>query len=189
MSPASTPDIRTTPIPPCPKALANAQIVVVLFTRKSKKAQLFLITTVENAPFGNTKYHKSCCKAYVSKQNLSPCSNFKSTRLTSASCNQNPSSNEDNFTIVTRSRASEIDWTYCIFCIHKAFKHDRKMHKVSSENRTQSIKRVAEQISDSEMIFKVTSEDFAENALYHSACITRYLLSQNRDRGTSDVRA
>jgi len=50
------------------------------------------------------------------------------------------------------------------------------MHKVSSENRTQSIKRVAEQISDSEMIFKVTSEDFAENALYHSACITRYLL-------------
>jgi hypothetical protein len=46
-------------------------------------------TTVENAPFGNTKYHKSCCKAYVSKQNLSPCSNFKSTRLTSASCNQN----------------------------------------------------------------------------------------------------
>ena len=44
------------------------------------------------------------------------------------------------------------------------------MHKVSSENRTQSIKRVAEQISDSEMIFKV------ENALYHSACITRYLL-------------
>ena len=101
-------------------------------------------TTVENAPFGNTKYHKSCCKAYVSKQNLSPCSNFKSTRLTSASCNHNPSSNEDNFTIETRSRASEIDWTYCIFCIHKAFKHDRKMHKVSSENRTQSIKRVAE---------------------------------------------
>jgi hypothetical protein len=50
------------------------------------------------------------------------------------------------------------------------------MHKVSSENRTQSIKRVAEQISESEMIFKVTSEDFAENALYHSACITRYLL-------------
>jgi hypothetical protein len=50
------------------------------------------------------------------------------------------------------------------------------MHKFSSENRTQSIKRVAEQISDSEMIFKVTSEDFAENALYHSACIKRYLL-------------
>jgi hypothetical protein len=49
------------------------------------------------------------------------------------------------------------------------------MHKVSAENRTQSIKRVAEQISDSEMIFKVTSEDFAENALYHSACIARYV--------------
>jgi hypothetical protein len=26
------------------------------------------------------------------------------------------------------------------------------------------------------MIFKVTSEDFTENALYHSACIARYLL-------------
>jgi hypothetical protein len=51
------------------------------------------------------------------------------------------------------------------------------MHKVSSENRTQSIKRVADwQISDSEMIFKVTSEDFAENALYHSTCIARYFL-------------
>ena len=90
---------------------------------------------------------------------------------------------------MTQSRASEIDWTACIICKLKAFKHDRKMHKVSSENRTRSIKRVAEQISDSQMIFKVTSEDFAENALYHSACITRYLLSQNRDRGTSDVRA
>jgi hypothetical protein len=98
---------------------------------------------VENTPFGNTKYHKSCYKAFTSKQNLSTCS----TRPTSASCNQNPSSNEDNFTIVTRSRSSEIDWTACIFCKHKAFKHDRKMHKVSSENRTQSIKRVAEQIS------------------------------------------
>ena len=50
------------------------------------------------------------------------------------------------------------------------------MHKVSSENRTQSIKPVAEQISDSEMIFKVTSEDFVENAFYHSACVARYLL-------------
>ena len=102
-------------------------------------------TTVENAPFGNAKYHKSCYKAFTSKQNLSTCSNFKSTRPTSASCNQNPSSSEDNFTIVTRSRASEIHWTAWIFCKHKAFKHDRKMHKVSWENRTQSIKRVAEQ--------------------------------------------
>ena len=46
---------------------------------------------------------------------------------------------------MTRSRASEIHWTACIFCKHKAFKHDRKMHKVSWENRTQSIKRAAEQ--------------------------------------------
>ena len=86
-------------------------------------------TTVENAPFGNTKYHKSCCKAYVSKQNLSPCSNFKSTRLTSASCNQNPSSNEDNVTIVTRSRASEIDWTYCIFAYTKPLNMTEKCTK------------------------------------------------------------
>ena len=63
------------------------------------------------------------------------------------------------------------------------------MHNVSSEN---SIKRVAEQISDSEMIFKVTSEDFAENALYYSACITRYLfinIKTEIEGGTSDVRA
>jgi hypothetical protein len=46
---------------------------------------------------------------------------------------------EDHFTIVTRSRASEIDWTDCsefvnfvitLICKHKAFKHNRKMHKV-----------------------------------------------------------
>ena len=84
-------------------------------------------TTVENAPFGNTKYHKSCYKPFTSKQILSTCSNLKSTRPISASCNQNPSSNEDNFTIVTRSRASVIDWKAFIFCKHKAFKHDRKM--------------------------------------------------------------
>ena len=66
------------------------------------------------------------------------------------------------------------------------------MHNVSSENRTQGIKRVAEQISDSKMIFKVTSEDIAENALYHSAFITRYLLRNiktENEGGTSDVRA
>jgi hypothetical protein len=50
------------------------------------------------------------------------------------------------------------------------------IHGRNKKNITQRIKRVAEQIADSEMIFKVTSEDFVENALYHSACITRYLL-------------
>jgi hypothetical protein len=51
-----------------------------------------------------------------------------------------------------------------------AFKHDRKMHKVSSENRTQSIKRVAEQISESEMIFKVTSPiDFGSSRSCHNS--------------------
>ena len=121
-------------------------------------------TTVKNAPFENTKYHKSCYKAFTSKHNLSTCSNFKSTCPTSASCNQNQSSNEDHFTIVTRSRASEIDWTDCsefvnfvitLICKHKAFKHNRKMHKVLSENRTQRIKRVVEQISDSEMKWRL----------------------------------
>jgi hypothetical protein len=75
---------------------------------------LQIVDITQIFPFRNTKYHKSCYKAFTSMQNLSTCSNFKSTRPTSASCNQNPSSREDNFTIVTRSRASEIDWTACI---------------------------------------------------------------------------
>ena len=42
------------------------------------------------------------------------CQHVPTLNPTSASCNQNSSSSEDNFTIVTRSRASEIDWTACI---------------------------------------------------------------------------
>jgi hypothetical protein len=130
---------------------------------------------VENTPFGNTKYHKSCYKAFTSKQNLSTCSNFKSTRPTSASCNQNPSSNEDNFTIVTRSRSSEIVGQLAYFANTKPLNTTEKCTKFRRKIEPKVLS-VLRNKYHSEMIFKVTSEDFAENVLYHSACITRYLL-------------
>jgi hypothetical protein len=100
-------------------------------------------TTVENAPFGNAKYHKSCYKHLP----------------VSTTCQHVPTLNPhvrlQHHAIRIHHQVKIISLLWhdlelpksigqLAFCKHKAFKHDRKMHKVSSENRTQSIKRVAE---------------------------------------------
>ena len=50
------------------------------------------------------------------------------------------------------------------------------MHKVSSDERIQSIIHTATLTSDNEMLYQISCADFSEKAVYHSACITKYLL-------------
>ncbi|CAC5362215.1 unnamed protein product [Mytilus coruscus] len=133
--------------------------------------------TVEGLPLDRIKYHKSCYQAFTIKQNLTTFSDNNLVRQSTSSCTKIPLCKDDTqSTILARSRVPEIDWMVCIFCRYKAFRQDKKLHKVSSAERIQCIMRTAKNISDSEMIFKITSEIFAENALYHSACTTKYLL-------------
>ena len=75
--------------------------------------------------------------------------------------------------ITTRS-----DWQSCIFCTNKTYKKDGKLHKVESEERMTNILETASpgHNLDHEIEFKVLHEHFYDNALYHSACMTNYLL-------------
>ncbi|VDI47141.1 Hypothetical predicted protein [Mytilus galloprovincialis] len=73
--------------------------------------------------------------------------------------------------ITTRS-----EWYSCIFCKNKTYKKDAKLHKVESEDRIKNILEAARINSDHEIESTVLHENFTENALYHSACITKYLL-------------
>ncbi|VDI78141.1 Hypothetical predicted protein [Mytilus galloprovincialis] len=73
--------------------------------------------------------------------------------------------------ITTRS-----EWYSCIFCKNKTYKKDAKLHKVESEDRIKNILEAARINSDHEIESTVLHENFTENALDHSACITKYLL-------------
>ena len=73
--------------------------------------------------------------------------------------------------ITTRS-----DWQSCIFCTNKTYIKDGKLHKVESEERMKNILEAARHNLDYEIEIKVLHEHFFDNALYHSDCMTNYLL-------------
>jgi hypothetical protein len=83
------------------------------------------------------KYHRSCCKSYTSKLNLTRYSHetvSKQKNTDSACMNSTAASS----VITTRS-----DWQSCIFCTNKTYKKDGKLHKVESEERMKNILEAA----------------------------------------------
>jgi hypothetical protein len=81
--------------------------------------------------------------------------------------------------ITTRS-----DWQSCIFCTNKTYKKDGKLHKVESEERMKNILEAASpgHNLDHEIEFKVLHGHVYDNALYHSACKTNYLLKMPKKK-------
>jgi hypothetical protein len=55
-----------------PTTKGRSTFISAVKKRKDEVYRKFVdeYTPVENAPFGNTKYHKSCYKTFTSKQNL-----------------------------------------------------------------------------------------------------------------------
>ena len=130
---------------------------------------------VANIPVESIKYHRSCYKSFTSKHNLSASVFSEQSPQPSTSTHK---TSECSPVIMTRStRVSDTaDWSACIFCKHKTYKKEKKMHKVSSDERIQSIIHTATLTSDNEMLYQISCADFSEKAVYHSACITKYLL-------------
>jgi hypothetical protein len=66
--------------------------------------------------------------------------------------------------------------------MNKTYKKDGKLHKVESEERMKNILEAARHNLDHEIEFKVLHEHFYDNALYHSVCMTNYLLKTPKEK-------
>lgn len=68
------------------------------------------------------------------------------------------------------------DIALCIFCRKQAFKKDRKLHKIKTAEPLQNVKDAAEGQNDYNMCGLLSNATFIDKAVYHSGCITTYLL-------------
>ncbi|CAC5392795.1 unnamed protein product [Mytilus coruscus] len=118
-------------------------------------------------------------RTYTSKHNLpSPSSRISAAAKVQQQQSQAETTSPCSFSnILTRSRLSQ-DFLCCIFCKNKTFTKDRKLHRVSSSMSVQSLFETATKHVDNEMLFQIADKDFTSNALYHSGCITKYLLRE-----------
>ena len=64
------------------------------------------------------KYHKSCCKSYTSKQNITCFARKKTTKEVPNS----KSSSVQLYVQMVLLFTTRSDWTYCIFCKKKSYK-------------------------------------------------------------------
>jgi hypothetical protein len=62
------------------------------------------------------------------------------------------------------------------FCEKKTFKKDRKLKKIESNDRRNNLLEFAVFKNVQRIIKILDSEEFIDNAAYHSGCITKYLL-------------
>lgn len=62
--------------------------------------------------------------------------------------------------------------------MYKAIKQVTQVHTISSEERTLALMSVATHISDNDIIYKLTHENFTNKALDHRSCITKYVLKK-----------
>ena len=68
------------------------------------------------------------------------------------------------------------DIALCIFCGKQTFKKDRKLHKIKIAERLQNVKDAAEGQNDYKMSGLLSNATFIDKAVYHSVCITMYML-------------
>ena len=58
----------------------------------------------------------------------------------------------------------------------KRLRKDRKLKKIESNDRRNNLRESAVLKNDQRIIKILDSEEFIDNAVYHSGCITKYLL-------------
>ena len=158
---------------------------------KIRKDEVFhsllqVVSSLDEIDTLQINYHRSCYKSYTSKQN---CSTFKSVSFNDIAddsyCDQLKSDNPSTsnaLCVTTRSKLRTVDWINCIFCNKKTFKKDRNLHSIESDERVKNICCVAETSDDQTMIKLLSHPDFRSKALYHSGCITKYLLKKPKQK-------
>ena len=72
------------------------------------------------------KYHRSCCKSYTSRQNITCFAQKKTIK-------EVPDSKSSSTCVCSNDITTRSDWTYCIFCKKKSYKKDHKLLKIESQ--------------------------------------------------------
>jgi hypothetical protein len=72
------------------------------------------------------KYHKSCCKSYTSKQNITCFAQKKTIK-------EVPDSKSSSTFVCSNGITTRSDWSYCIFCKKKSYIKDHKLLKIESQ--------------------------------------------------------
>ena len=112
------------------------------------------------------KYHRSFCKSYSSKQNITCFAHKKTTK-------EVPDSKSSSTVVCSNGITTRSDWTYCIFCKKKSYRKDQKLHKIESQDRMKKILDASRRNSDYEIESKVLQEQFYDKPFYHNGCICK----------------
>ena len=64
----------------------------------------------------------------------------------------------------------------CFLCEKKTFRKDRKLHKFESSDCLKNLRESAVGQNDQKLIQIMDENAFTENDVYHSPCITKYLI-------------
>ena len=64
-----------------------------------------------------------------------------------------------------------LNWKVCFLCEKKTFKKDRKLKKIESNDRRNNLRESAVFKNDKRIIKILDSEEFIDNAVYHSVAL------------------
>ena len=115
-------------------------------------------------------YHRACYKSYTSR------------RKCSYSMSEPTAVEPGHTTCITESFVPDssinqlFNWEVFFLCEKKTFKKDSKLKKIESNDRRNNLRESAVFKNDQRIIKILDSEEFIDNAVYHSGCITKYLL-------------
>jgi hypothetical protein len=65
-----------------------------------------------------------------------------------------------------------LNWEVCFLCEKKTFKKDRKLKEIELNDRQNNLRESTVFKNDQRIIKILDSEEFIDNAVYHSGCIT-----------------
>ena len=83
--------------------------------------------------------------------------------------------------VLTRpSRSSDIDWPVCVFG-NARHVNDAKNYTRFHQMREQKHLNMATLTDDGEMLYRITNDGFAENAVCHATCMKHCLLKRIKD--------
>jgi hypothetical protein len=115
-------------------------------------------------------YHRACYKSYTSRRNRS------------YSMSDPTAVEPGHTTCITESFVPDssinqlLNWEVCFLCEKKTFKKDRKLKEIELNDRQNNLRESTVFKNDQRIIKILDSEEFIDNAVYHSGCITKYLL-------------
>ena len=69
----------------------------------------------------------------------------------------------------------------CVLSMQDMYTRPKKIHKITSGERTERLLNTTTPTDDGEMAYRITNDGFADNAVYHATCMTTYVLKRIND--------